>query len=232
LIWKTRPSPRTNPELIATFRTAAIKSFEYAYEISARLFKRNLAARLPAPHEIEQIDFRAMMRLPAEKRIIEDPLPWFQFRDKRNINAHTYNELNRSTSFRSCRNFSKKAAIIYPAPTIMPVHISEAALDDVHRILHFCLPPDVRVYAYGSRVHGRNLKPFSDPTSASGRTPRRYLRTHGASATRLRGKRLPPAPADGQCYFIKERCRARIVREILEDDGNDIGSVADIFSGQ
>lgn len=42
------------------------------------------------------------------------------------------------------------------------MHISEADLALVQRILAQHLPPDVSVMAYGSRVTGRNLKPFSD----------------------------------------------------------------------
>lgn len=41
------------------------------------------------------------------------------------------------------------------------MHISEADLALVQRILAGHLPPGVKVMAYGSRVTGRNLKPFS-----------------------------------------------------------------------
>jgi hypothetical protein len=33
-----------------------------------------------------------MMRTAAEKGLIDDPLAWYLFRDKRNITAHTYDE--------------------------------------------------------------------------------------------------------------------------------------------
>jgi predicted nucleotidyltransferase len=42
------------------------------------------------------------------------------------------------------------------------MHISEADLALVRRVLAQYLPPEVSVMAYGSRVTGRNLKPFSD----------------------------------------------------------------------
>jgi nucleotidyltransferase substrate binding protein (TIGR01987 family) len=83
---------RKHPELVGTFRTAAIKSFEYAYELSVRLLRRSLTTMAATPGDIEQLDFRALMRMAAEKGLIDDPLPWFLFREKRNITSHTYDE--------------------------------------------------------------------------------------------------------------------------------------------
>lgn len=83
---------RERPDLIPTFRTAAIKSFEYAYEMSIRLIRRSLEARAASPQEIEDMDFRPMMRTAAEKGLIDEPLVWVLFREKRNITAHTYDE--------------------------------------------------------------------------------------------------------------------------------------------
>lgn len=83
---------RAHPELIGTFRTAAIKSFEYAYEISVRLVRRTLESMATTPGEIQQLEFRSLMRTAAEKGLIDDPLAWFLFREKRNITSHTYDE--------------------------------------------------------------------------------------------------------------------------------------------
>ena len=83
---------REHPELIGTFRTAAVKSFEYAYEISVRLVRRQLEAMSASAAEIEQLEFKTLMRTAAEKGIIDDPLPWLLFREKRNITSHTYDE--------------------------------------------------------------------------------------------------------------------------------------------
>jgi nucleotidyltransferase substrate binding protein (TIGR01987 family) len=83
---------RGEPMLEATFRTAAIKSFEYVYELSIRLIRRALEVKAASAVEVEQMDFRTMMRTAAEKGLIDDPLAWYLFRDKRNITAHTYDE--------------------------------------------------------------------------------------------------------------------------------------------
>ncbi|RZI38342.1 nucleotidyltransferase domain-containing protein [Herbaspirillum sp. HC18] len=42
------------------------------------------------------------------------------------------------------------------------MHIPDGALNEVLAILERAAPADCGIYAYGSRVHGRNLKPFSD----------------------------------------------------------------------
>ena len=42
------------------------------------------------------------------------------------------------------------------------MHLDNASRAEVGRILGSHLEPQVKVYAFGSRVHGRNLKPFSD----------------------------------------------------------------------
>lgn len=42
------------------------------------------------------------------------------------------------------------------------MHLDNNGRAEVRRILDSTLPPKVQVFAFGSRVHGRNLKPYSD----------------------------------------------------------------------
>ena len=42
------------------------------------------------------------------------------------------------------------------------MHLDEADQKIVGDVLSRCVPGNVGVYAYGSRIHGRGLKPFSD----------------------------------------------------------------------
>ena len=74
------------------FRTAAIKSYEYAYELAVRLIRRRLQRTAPSAEDIAQMDFKPLMRLAAERGIIDDPVAWFLYREKRNETAHTYDE--------------------------------------------------------------------------------------------------------------------------------------------
>jgi predicted nucleotidyltransferase len=42
------------------------------------------------------------------------------------------------------------------------MHLGKDDLAEIKRILARNLPPGAQVFAFGSRVHGRNLKPYSD----------------------------------------------------------------------
>ena len=44
------------------------------------------------PAEIEQMEFKTLVRTAAEKGLIDDPVAWLLFREKRNITSHTYDE--------------------------------------------------------------------------------------------------------------------------------------------
>ena len=46
-------------------------------------------------------------------------------------------------------------------PGSLGLHLTEAQFDEVRAILARVVP-EATVWAFGSRVHGRNLKPFSD----------------------------------------------------------------------
>jgi nucleotidyltransferase substrate binding protein (TIGR01987 family) len=83
---------REHPELIGTFRTATIKSFEYAFELGIRLLRGRLEIMSSAPAEIEQMEFKRLVRTAAEKGLIDDPLAWVLFREKRSMTSHTYDE--------------------------------------------------------------------------------------------------------------------------------------------
>jgi nucleotidyltransferase substrate binding protein (TIGR01987 family) len=86
------PLARTQPQLLSTFRTAAVKSFEYVYELSVRLIRRALELKAVSSAEIDEMDFKTLIRTAAEKGLIDDPVAWFLFREKRNITAHTYDQ--------------------------------------------------------------------------------------------------------------------------------------------
>lgn len=83
---------RDNDKVKAAFRTAAIKSFEYAYELSVVMIRRRLEAKSDMIGAVDAMDFKPLMRTAAEKGLIKDPVEWFLYREKRNITSHTYDE--------------------------------------------------------------------------------------------------------------------------------------------
>lgn len=106
----TSPIAVQHPELISTFHTATIKSFEYAYELSVKLLRRALEEASSVPGEIDQMDFRALIRTAAERGLIADPESWFLFRESRNITAHTYDERKARDVLAVMPSFIEKAA--------------------------------------------------------------------------------------------------------------------------
>lgn len=73
-------------------RDACIQRFEYTYELSFKMLKRQLEQELPASAELDHLPFKEIIRIGAERGLIMAPERWFDYRDKRNITSHTYNE--------------------------------------------------------------------------------------------------------------------------------------------
>lgn len=73
-------------------RDACIQRFEYSYELAFKMLKRILAQNLPSSEELDQMGFRDVIRLGARAGFIDEPHNWFEYREKRNITSHTYNE--------------------------------------------------------------------------------------------------------------------------------------------
>lgn len=90
-------------------RDGAIQRFEYTYEIAIKMLRRQLEYMVEAASLIDQMSYRDLLRTGAEKGFIDDPTAWFNFRDKRNITSHTYDE--------------KKAATIY---AVLPEFVNQA----------------------------------------------------------------------------------------------------------
>ena len=68
-------------------RDGAIQRFEYTFELSWKTLKRFLAEsgiRANSPREV--------FRLAARAQLIDDPLIWFDFLEKRNQLSHVYRE--------------------------------------------------------------------------------------------------------------------------------------------
>lgn len=73
-------------------RDACIQRFEYTYELAFKMLKRQLEQELPSSEELDQLPFKQVIRIGAERGLIESPQRWFDYRDKRNITSHTYDE--------------------------------------------------------------------------------------------------------------------------------------------
>jgi len=73
-------------------RDSVIQRFEYTYELCWKMLKRRLEMDVPSPEFIDGMSFREMIREGAERGMIDNPLAWFEYRQKRNLTTHTYDE--------------------------------------------------------------------------------------------------------------------------------------------
>ena len=68
----------------------AIQNFEVAYEMCVKTLRRHLEMSVDVPDTVDKLDFRDLLRVAAEKGLIDDVERWFDYRKMRNITAHSY----------------------------------------------------------------------------------------------------------------------------------------------
>lgn len=73
-----------------TVISGVIQNFECVYELSVKMLRRQLEKEASSPSEIDQSDFRDLLRTAAEKGLVVEVEAWFIYRKMRNITAHTY----------------------------------------------------------------------------------------------------------------------------------------------
>lgn len=73
-----------------TLIAGVIQNFEFVYELSIKMIRRQIEQEAASPTEADYADFRDLLRTAAEKGLIADVEAWFGYRKMRNITAHTY----------------------------------------------------------------------------------------------------------------------------------------------
>jgi nucleotidyltransferase substrate binding protein (TIGR01987 family) len=80
-------------ETNAIVRDAVIHRFEYNYELTFKMVKRYLEMTESNSETIKTMSFQDIIRLGNERGLLRSELKrWKEFREKRNITSHTYNE--------------------------------------------------------------------------------------------------------------------------------------------
>jgi len=90
-------------------RDGAIQRFEYSYELACKSLKRVLEAEAASSDEIDSLSFKDLIRVGAERGLIEDPTDWFGFREERNISSHTYDERKAQEVYKAALKFAPVA---------------------------------------------------------------------------------------------------------------------------
>jgi len=73
-------------------RDAVIQRFEYTYELSWKMLKRQLEQELATPSDVDAMSFKELMREGAERGFIGEVESWLIYRQQRNITSHVYDK--------------------------------------------------------------------------------------------------------------------------------------------
>jgi len=103
---------KKDPELFVQFRAAAIQAFEYSYELCVKMLQRQLESMSASALNIDHLSFRDLIRTGAEKGLITNPTAWFQYRELRNITAHTYDEEKADRVYKILAEFLSAARLL------------------------------------------------------------------------------------------------------------------------
>jgi nucleotidyltransferase substrate binding protein (TIGR01987 family) len=96
-------------------RDAVIQRFEYTYELSWKMLKRQLEQESPNPSLIDQLSYRDLLREAAQAGIIPEVERWMDYRELRNITAHTYDDLKAQRVYDAVDEFYTDASALLKA---------------------------------------------------------------------------------------------------------------------
>ena len=85
-IWFKDQSDKVQNTLISS----VVKSFKFVYEISIKMLKRVIEREAASPTEVDESNFKNLLRTAGQKSLIADVEAWFKYRKMRDITAHTY----------------------------------------------------------------------------------------------------------------------------------------------
>src|SRR3989338_4205107 len=71
-------------------RDACIQRFEYSFELAWKMLKRQLEKEDGNSSEIDSYSKKNLFRVSGEKGLIGNVENWFNYLEKRNLTAHTY----------------------------------------------------------------------------------------------------------------------------------------------
>ena len=80
------------------------------YEIAHKTLKRFLEVTSFSPETIDELGFRDILRIGGEVGLIDDVSAWFDFREKRNITSHAYDEVKAAAIYATIPIFAAASA--------------------------------------------------------------------------------------------------------------------------
>ncbi|OOF40081.1 MULTISPECIES: nucleotidyltransferase substrate binding protein [Rodentibacter] len=92
-----------------TLVAGAIQKFEFVYELSIKIMKRQLKLMSGTPEEIDNTDFRDVLRSSAKAGLIDDVESWIFYRKMRNVTSHTYDQNKAQEIYQNIQPFLESA---------------------------------------------------------------------------------------------------------------------------
>jgi nucleotidyltransferase substrate binding protein (TIGR01987 family) len=80
----------SSADLKETLQAGVIQHFEFCYELSWKMLKRQLEQDLPASTFVDGMSYAELIREGAERGLIHHPERWLVYRRQRNLTSHTY----------------------------------------------------------------------------------------------------------------------------------------------
>lgn len=101
-----------NKDLFEQFRNSTVQCFEFTFELSWKFIKRILELEHPISEQIDQMDYKDLIREAATRGLINSPEVWFEFRRLRNISSHAYDRSKAEQVYLAATNLLKEANIL------------------------------------------------------------------------------------------------------------------------
>jgi nucleotidyltransferase substrate binding protein (TIGR01987 family) len=98
-----------------TLFAGVIQNFEFVYELGTKMLRRQIEAETDTPGETDQLGFRDLLRVGAEKGLIGDVEAWFRYRQMRGTTSHTYDLAKAQQVYEGVRPFVADARALLSA---------------------------------------------------------------------------------------------------------------------
>ena len=75
-----------------TLMAGVIQNSEFVYELGIKMIGRQIELEADSPDEVDQTNFRDILRIAGEKGLVMDVEAWFHYHQMQNASAHTYDQ--------------------------------------------------------------------------------------------------------------------------------------------
>jgi len=99
-------------DLRETVRAGVVQNFEVAYEQCWKYIQRWIKDKGMFVETENLLSKKDLFRSAARYGLIDDPVPWFEYGDARNLSAHTYDEKRVKVIYETAKKFINDAKIL------------------------------------------------------------------------------------------------------------------------